>query len=377
MKRSSFLWGLTGAMAAMLTSGCTGADTQPLGSSRADILRRYIEYGNGPVTNGTVPNGKNFNGKNFNGKNFNGKNFNGVTAQAQSAESGPTLVAIDVEDGQPMSGAGFIGAEMQGRLSDGTTATVRVHAFDNTTVPGMDLFLVKYTATGEPICGYKDGQPIWASVMPELYDPSSGAQLPYDPSEFTFGCRFGGIQKCQEYGYPKDKKAKERKNGVDRVRRFNDYHGSCVRMVRADYCGDGVPHTFDGTEIDIYDHLWNNNAQATSTDGSDGFYLEADWDDDGAHCINKTRWMPNNLSGLSGNQSSSNPDWEYIRTHCPQRFAYSVPLVGGGMSTPDRSCGASSNWNTSVGYDLFAADTSAQAGRGKIRNNSRLYQYTP
>ena len=144
-----------------------------------------------------------------------------------------------------------------------------------------------------------------------------------DGSEFTFGCRFYGIQKCQEYGYPKDKKTKERKSGVDRVRRYNDYHASCLRMVRADYCGDGVPHTYDGTLIDIYDHLLNNNAITTSTDGSDDWYLESEWDSDGAHCINKTRWMPNTLTTLAQNQSSANPDWEYVRTPLPRALRLS------------------------------------------------------
>jgi ADYC domain-containing protein len=30
-----------------------------------------------------------------------------------------------------------------------------------------------------------------------------------------------------------------------------DYHQACVRMVRADYAGDGIGHTRDGTLIDL------------------------------------------------------------------------------------------------------------------------------
>ncbi len=370
MMRFSLAWGIAGLIAAGTVGGCSNADIDSVKFNSFNAVRRYTEFNNAPFTNG-----RQLNGRQLNGRQLNGRQLNGVTAQAQSESEMPTLVGVYVDDNSPLRGVDFVGAELQGRMSDGNLATVKVHQIDQTTVPGMDLFLVKYKSDGEPICGYKDGQPIWATVMSELFDPGTGSQLADDPSEFTFGCRFGGIQKCQEYGYPKDKKAKERKAGVDKTRRFNDYHASCIRMVRADYCGDGFPHTYDGTEIDIYDHLWNNNAPATSTDGSDGFYLEAEWDDDGAHCINKTRWMPDTLSTLAQNQSSANPDWEYIRQNCPERFAYPVAKVGGGMSVPDRACGSSSKWNTSVGYDLYADDGVSQGGRTKLRNNSRLYKY--
>ena len=30
-------------------------------------------------------------------------------------------------------------------------------------------------------------------------------------------------------------------------------HEACVRMVRADYCGDGRSHTVDGMAIDVWD----------------------------------------------------------------------------------------------------------------------------
>lgn len=378
MKRNSLMLGFLGIMVAGAGSGCS-SDTaaSDFANLRTSAMRRYLPAPNGLDPNGKGINGKGINGKGINGKGINGKGINGIGAQAVSASENRTLVGIEVDTSREMRGADFVGAELEGRLDDGGTATVKVHAIDSTTVPGMDLFLVKYKDTGDPICGTKDGSPVWATVMNELFDPSNGDEIAGDGSLFTFGCRFYGVQKCQEYGYPKDKKTKERKNGVDKTRRFNDYHASCIRMVRADYCGDGIPHTYDGTMIDIYDHLWNNNAQATSTDGSDGYYLEAEWDSDGAHCINKTRWMPNTLTTLAQNQSSSNPDWEYVRVHCPERFAYAVPKVGGGMSVPDRNCGSGSNWNTSVGYDQFAEDTSTQAGRGKIRNNSQLYSYTP
>ena len=387
MTRQSLLWGMAGVCMFAVGAGCSSNTTESVAMNRSDIVRRYVGHANsgfmngrlpnGTQTNGRLTNGRLTNGRLTNGRLTNGRLTNGTVVAGTEEENHWVLEAVEIDGGLVSAGAALIGMEMDGRLTDGSIQRVRVSDFSDTTVPGMELYKVVFVATGGSICGDKDGSPIWASILPERFDMSTGAQVSDEPNEYTFTCRFGALQKCQEYGYPKDKKAKERKNGVDKVRRFNDYHASCVRMVRADYCGDGVAHTYDGTEIDIYDHLWNNNAIATSTDGSDGFYLEAEWDDDGAHCINKTRWMPDTLSTLAANQSSANPDYEYVRLNCPERFAFSVPLAGGGMSTPDRLCNGASKWNTSVGYDQYAADTSTQTGRAKLRNNSRLYKYTP
>ena len=33
------------------------------------------------------------------------------------------------------------------------------------------------------------------------------------------------------------------------------FHQACTRLVRADYCGNGVYHTATGTSIDVYDSL--------------------------------------------------------------------------------------------------------------------------
>lgn len=376
MMRNSRMMGLVSVAIFTTGVGCNSDSLNDTDGLRSDSLRRYNGFGNGPAPNGKGGNGKGGNGKSGNGKSGNGTSLTGVAVGASEAEN-RTLVAVEAGTNALLRGAQLVNAEFEGHLEDGSTKTVKIFGYDNTTVPGMDLFLVKYKDNNDPVCGYKNGDPVWATVMTEVFDPGTGDELAGDGSEFTFGCRFYGIQKCQEYGYPKDKKTKERKSGVDKVRRYNDYHASCLRMVRADYCGDGVPHTYDGTLIDIYDHLLNNNAISTSTNGSDGWYLESEWDSDGAHCINKTRWMPNTLTTLAQNQSSANPDWEYVRTHCPERFAYPVPKVGGGMSVPDRSCDTGSNYNTSVGYDNYAEDTTVQAGRSKIRNNSMLYSYAP
>ena len=56
-----------------------------------------------------------------------------------------------------------------------------------------------------------------------------------------------------------------------------DYHQACTHLVRADYCGNGVPYTVNGTLIDIFDDL-TPPIQARA--GSWG--LEARWTPSGA-----------------------------------------------------------------------------------------------
>ena len=56
-----------------------------------------------------------------------------------------------------------------------------------------------------------------------------------------------------------------------------DYHQACTRMLRADYCGDGTPHTVDGTLINIYDGIGIQR-------DTDDWAFEAEWTTTGARC---------------------------------------------------------------------------------------------
>jgi hypothetical protein len=53
-------------------------------------------------------------------------------------------------------------------------------------------------------------------------------------------------------------------------------------MLRADYCGDGVPHTVNGTQINIYD---NAGVQADT----ESWVIDGEWTPDGALCFNNYR----------------------------------------------------------------------------------------
>lgn len=104
-----------------------------------------------------------------------------------------------------------------------------------------------------------------------------GRHVP-DEKQFSLICTGGAIGKCVRWGY---KPWKTTPAGQS----LWAYHQACVRMVRADYGGDGIGHTRDDTPIDFFDQL--NIAEPALDPGKLTF--EAAWSPDGAVCVRKPR----------------------------------------------------------------------------------------
>jgi hypothetical protein len=62
------------------------------------------------------------------------------------------------------------------------------------------------------------------------------------------------------------------------------YYQACVRLVRADYCGDGIGHTRDNTPIDIFDTIGIQRDEPAPD-----MTFEAAWGPQGAVCVRHTR----------------------------------------------------------------------------------------
>ena len=86
------------------------------------------------------------------------------------------------------------------------------------------------------------------------------------PGKFELSCTAGVRAKCVRFGY-----LPWRDYGTRQL--FN----ACIRMMRADYCGDGQATTRDGTLIDIYDDLGMQKLDEISACA-----FEAGWTADGA-----------------------------------------------------------------------------------------------
>jgi len=97
------------------------------------------------------------------------------------------------------------------------------------------------------------------------------------PGRFLITCTGGAEGKCIRFGY---KPWRSRPDGEP----LAPYYQACVRLVRADYCGDRIGHTRNGTPIDLFDKVGVQDDEVAP-----GMTLEAAWGPDGAVCVHHTR----------------------------------------------------------------------------------------
>jgi hypothetical protein len=264
---------------ALLVAGCTTED-------QSNTVNEALTADNGISLNGISLNGISLNGISLNGISLNGISLNGISLNG-TAVNGISLNGISLNgislngislngtavNGISLNGTDFVGAHLNGLLSNGDGLELRIDeiaalAGDNTDVLA---YAVSASADGgwAPLCGYEpDGSANRALIVPGVWNIQTGAWS--DSSEaFSFACRHASVAKCVEFGY---------KPWLG----FADHQHACVRMLRADYCGDGVPHTITGTPINLYD---NAGVQLDA----ESWPVDAEWGPDGALCVNHTR----------------------------------------------------------------------------------------
>jgi hypothetical protein len=214
------------------------------------------------------------------------------------------LVAVppaDAGTGQAISSISVVGARFEVTMEDGRTVPqndlvgavltigdgqdrmrLRIDAVEidpRNPDGGIMLYAMstRDTATGawrnicEPdIEGRRMGFPLAGMWTPD------GRHLPSDTA-FSITCTGGAQAKCVRFGYRPWESAPD---GTP----LWDHHQACTRMIRADYCGDGVGHTRNGTPIVIYDGKGVQRDEAAPD-----MSFEAAWGADGALCVGHTR----------------------------------------------------------------------------------------
>jgi ADYC domain-containing protein/pentapeptide repeat protein len=226
---------------------------------------------NGTSLNGTSLNGTSLNGTSLNGTSLNGTSLNGTSLNGTSL-NGTSLNGTSL-NGTSLNGTDFIGATMTGTLSNGASITLRIDDIDALASPNDDVLAYAVSAQVDGgwarLCGDEpDGSAVRAIPVAGTWDASTGAWTD-SSSSITFACRHASIAKCVELGY----------------KSWDGYagqHHACVRLLRADYCGDGVSHTVNGTLINLYDNV---GVQADT----ESWGVDAEWTADGALCFNHYR----------------------------------------------------------------------------------------
>jgi len=209
----------------------------------------------------------------------NGTSANGITAGFKLTGVAPTGLrpngtSVGIAPyGAPLTGAAFVGTTWTGHVAGAANVTLRVD--DATPGAGADLWSyrisVAISGTWRPLCVDAMGAPLPAETVRGTWNlgegvPGGGAYTA-TAADFTVACRHSAIAKCLEFGYtPWTKQTRAL--------------ASCVRALRADYCGDGTSYTVDGTLVNIFDvgRIQPDSAWWTP---------EAEWTPNGASCVSK------------------------------------------------------------------------------------------
>jgi hypothetical protein len=263
-----------------------------------------------------VANGEQLNGEQLNGEQLNGEQLNGAGMGVNVAftsfggavrSDGTPLDSVSLQGtvfhgsagGHELSGADFALARFQGVTFDGNPVDLRIADIAQEQAPDDDVWTYQVE--------FRDASGAWSSLCHD----ASGAQVPAiplaglwnygrgvagggahidDPAAFTFACKgLGAIAKCVlPLGYKPWKSVK----GVS----LAPYHRACVRMIRADYCGDGTPWTQNGRRIDLYDHIGIQRMTRPL------WFFEAEWGEGGAVCLSNERVV--NLHAVVGTVAS-------------------------------------------------------------------------
>jgi len=252
-------------------AACAVDATVATSTTEEDLIAANGTSLNGTSLNGTSLNGTSLNGTSLNGTSLNGTSLNGTSLNGTSL-NGTSLNGTSL-NGTSLNGTDFIGATMTGTLSNGASITLRIDDIDALASPNDDVLAYAISAQVDGgwarLCGDEaDGSAVRAIPVAGTWSLTTGAWSD-SSSSISFACRHASIAKCVELGY----------------KSWDGYaaqHHACVRMLRADYCGDGVSHTVNGTAINLYD---NAGVQADT----ESWPVDAEWTADGALCFNHYR----------------------------------------------------------------------------------------
>jgi hypothetical protein len=316
---------------AALTLAVQGAacatSTQKPGDETSASQKQAIKILNGSSLNGSSLNGNSLNGLGTNGLNLNGLSLNGLSTNGNTL-NGLQINGIEVAGGQlvgtlsgtdaPLSGKDFEGALLQGALSDGTTLPLKIEAVNATNDPELLSYTVRYWngTSWDSLCGEADGAPVQALVLRGRWDLSSGTPTGGDyidgPGQLTFACHGAALSKCAMLGYKPWKTVTECNGTNCHEVPVRALHQACTRMLRADYCGDGMPHTRDGVPVDI----WDSFKIQVPVDANGAWLPDAEWSPEGAVCAEHLRTVPGKTT-------------KYINEHCPERWEASFSCFSG------------------------------------------------
>lgn len=234
---------------------------------------------------------------------------------------GETLRDVTLEAGALKSGnrplGNFVGATLSAIAETGAPVILHIDSIapadeKNGQVPQYMLSYAWREAGGltsdappswQPLC--KDKAPAIAVVgtWDMTVGPGGGGKHSQVPTELTFACQGSAVAKCVSVLEYKPWANTPSGASLDLL------HQSCVRAVRADYCGNGQSNTRHDEKINFYD------SASVQRDAAE-WPLEAIWSPDGARCVQSPR-----LTEVAADARTHRPKTkvlDYIKSKCPQ-----------------------------------------------------------
>ena len=189
---------------------------------------------------------------------------------------------VDYADGTSLRGQQLVGKEIQIGQA-GAPMRLRIDAVtEDERMP--EVWLHQISAQGsdgqwQNICSADaDGRQL-AVPLAGFIGPDGGFVA--DPAKLSIACTSGAQGKCLRFGY---RYWMNGSTGESLLPQFQ----ACLRMVRADYCGDGRSWTRNGMAIDMYDDVGVQFPEKNKA-----MPFEAGWSPEGAVCVHHSRVTEN------------------------------------------------------------------------------------
>jgi hypothetical protein len=203
------------------------------------------------------------------------------------------------QGGVEVRGAALLGAKLQAQVRELaaqppstaivtyriTNVALELARYDPTFTGSTYLYTLEQwvaeTSSWQPAC-LADADGRRAAIPLAATWDEHGARVE-SGSLFTLGCTTGVIAKCYRWGY---------RPWVTGYGDLAEMHWTCTRLARADYCGNGVSFTQDGTRINVWDTLpAPGPIQHHGSRRPPGMVFEAGWTTAGAVCLSHPRWL--------------------------------------------------------------------------------------
>ncbi len=205
---------------------------------------------------------------------------------------------------QQRYGDQFVNTMGTATLSDGTATYTYIggRIAPSAAEPNTSLYYVWTWAqdananwTWLPACEDNYGNVAPAMPLQGAWDGTTASRSSNDPNKITWACSTGALGKCAATGLDNTLGYAPWENNwyytTDSTGNWvsvtgQKIHQTCTRMIRADYCGDGVSHTETGTAIDVTDELYYYSSRLAADTYK---HNEALWTEKGAFWLSCSR----------------------------------------------------------------------------------------